>query len=113
MGDPAGDPRPPVNQRNSRECNGKFVREQWKVGAGKDHCIDPFTVRAREQRRGGGADLFGGNQLASELGFGQRDELGRSVADDNAVVGEARGEVVDIGLAHRRFGPENGDDSAA
>ena len=37
--------------------------------------------------------------LAGELGLGQLDQLGRAVADDRAVGGELRGEVVDIGLA--------------
>ena len=47
--------------------------------------------------------------LAAELGLGEFDQLGRAVADDRAVRGEPRGEVVDIGLAHGRFGAEHAD----
>ena len=50
--------------------------------------------------------------FAGELGLGELDQLGRAVADDRAVGGELRGEVVDIGLAHGRFGAEHADHAA-
>ena len=92
----------------------KLLVEQREVGAGEDDGVDPLAagrVEHRLRRRASTASTL--TSLAGELGLGELDQLGRAVADDRAVGGEFRGEVVDIGLAHGRFGAEHADDAAS
>ena len=74
--------------------------------------IDPVAAGLAEHGFGGRTDRLDGDFLAGELGLGQFDQLGRSVADDRAVRRELRGKIIDIGLAYRRLGAEDADHSA-
>ena len=82
------------------------------MGAGEHNRVDAVPARRIEHRLGGRADVVDLNHPAAELGLGQLDQLGRSVADDRAVGGKLRGQVVDIGLENRCFGAEDADHAA-
>ena len=91
--------------RSSSASSGKWVQARTTVsirspsGASNIGCAAARTA-------------VDADRLAGELGLGQLDQLGRAVADDRAVGGELRGEVVDIGLADRRLGAEHADHAA-
>ena len=73
------------------------------MGAGEDDDVDIGAALRVEHWLRRCADRLDTDLFAGELGLGQLDQLGRAMADDGAVGGEAGGEVVDIGLAHRRL----------
>src|SRR6185295_20250296 len=89
-----------------RERAPKFLLEQRKMGAGKDNGVDSRAIGRLEHWLRPVLNGVDPDRLPGELGFGQLDQLGGAVADDRAVAGELRGEVVDIGLAHRCLGAE-------
>ena len=78
------------------------------MGAGEDDDVDPVASWLEHwlpAARTASTPISSPASLASA----SIDQLGRAVADDGAVGGEAGGEVVDIGLAHRGLGPEHAD----
>ncbi len=79
------------------------------MGAGIDDHVDAIAARLIEQASENRAVAVGRRFLAAQLGLGKLDQPRRSVAHHQAIAGEARGEIVDIGLADGRVGAEHAD----
>jgi hypothetical protein len=107
VGDAPRDARTAVDLGNAGQGLGEFGGEQREVGAGEHHHV--HVVTGQRSNCGGNGDRV--DALTRQLGLGERDQLGRAVAEHHAVGGEARGEIVDIGLANGGLRPEHANDA--
>ncbi len=109
MRDAASNPWTTIDQRHPRPGRRNLFAKQGKMGAGEDDDVDRLALGQRAHRRQSVGDRGGVDRRPGELGFGQPDQLGAAVADDDAVGGKALGKVIDIGLADGRGGAKHPD----
>ncbi len=100
---------PSTEAHRVRRGRRQFLDHQREMRAGIDDHVDPVPARLVEQAGQDRPVAVGRRILAAQLGLGELDQLGRSMPQHQAIAGEARGQIVDIGLAHRRIGAEHAD----
>ncbi len=77
--------------------------------AGVDDHVDRPAAGLIEQPRQHSAIALGIGRLPTQFRLRELHQIGRAVAEHAAISSEAGGEIVDIGLPHRRLRAENAD----
>jgi hypothetical protein len=103
---------PSISRTPGPAASLQFVAQQREMRAGEDDDVERVAARLIAQARDRASDHRGIDRLAAQLGLGAGYKAGAAVAQHALSVGELRAEIVDIGLAHGRFGAEHADDAA-